>query len=194
MPVSTLSPSKHTGLIRIRFIHLYCLVIVVDNDQSIFGLASPFLHKFVTLNGFLSNIYITIILKQWHQYPNPQHSTVHGFSIFLWGKRKTPNKYWKSARNLFVLLIPICLHCRWGAKWYQLNVNSSRALHVSQGKQWVGTSYLISWFSLGMTELSRWRYQLWLDKKPTLHVMSIEDSAPLRDARACDLASSHRTR
>ena len=47
MPMSTLSPSKHTGMIRIRFISLYCLVIVVDNDQSIFGLASPFLHKFV---------------------------------------------------------------------------------------------------------------------------------------------------
>ena len=47
MPMSTLSPSKHTGVIRMRFIYLYCLVIVVDNDQSIFGLASPFLHKFV---------------------------------------------------------------------------------------------------------------------------------------------------
>ena len=47
MPMSTLSHSKHTGMIRIRFIYLYCLVIVVDNDQSIFGLASPFFHKFV---------------------------------------------------------------------------------------------------------------------------------------------------
>jgi hypothetical protein len=47
MPMSTLSPSKHTGMIKIGFIYLYCLVIVVDNDQSIFGLASPFLHKFV---------------------------------------------------------------------------------------------------------------------------------------------------
>ena len=47
MPMSTLSPSEHTGMIRIRFIYLYCLVIVVDNDQSIFGLASPFSDKFV---------------------------------------------------------------------------------------------------------------------------------------------------
>jgi len=47
-------------MIKIRFIYLYCLFTVVDNDQSIFGLASPFLHKFV---DFLSNIYINIILK-----------------------------------------------------------------------------------------------------------------------------------
>jgi len=45
--MSTLSPSKDTGMIRIGFIYLYCLVIVIDNDRSIFGLATPFSHKFV---------------------------------------------------------------------------------------------------------------------------------------------------
>jgi hypothetical protein len=39
-----------TGMIRIRFIYLYCLVIVVDNDL---GLASPFLHKFIAF-GLIS--------------------------------------------------------------------------------------------------------------------------------------------
>jgi len=45
-------PSGKSPMIRIRFIYLYCLNIVVDNDQSIFGLASPFSHKFVLLNLF----------------------------------------------------------------------------------------------------------------------------------------------
>jgi hypothetical protein len=65
MPMSTLSPSKHTGMIRIRFIYLYCLVIVVDNDKSIFGLASPFSHKFAAfkLISYPISILLLHILK-----------------------------------------------------------------------------------------------------------------------------------
>ena len=59
--MSTLSPSKHTGMIRIRFIYLYCLVIVVDNDKSIFGLASPFSHKFVAFKLISYPIYILLL-------------------------------------------------------------------------------------------------------------------------------------
>ena len=61
MAMSTLSPSKHTGMIRIRFIYLYCLVIVVDNDQSIFGLASPFSHKFVAFKLISNPISILLL-------------------------------------------------------------------------------------------------------------------------------------
>jgi len=47
-------------MIRIRFIYLYCLVIVVDNDQSIFGLASPFSHKFVAFKLISYPMYILL--------------------------------------------------------------------------------------------------------------------------------------
>jgi len=53
--------SKHTGMIRIRFIYLYCLVIVVDNDQSIFGLASPFSHKFLAFKLISNPISILLL-------------------------------------------------------------------------------------------------------------------------------------
>ena len=127
MPMFTLSPSKHTGMIRIRFIYLYCLVIIVDNDQSIFGLASPFSHKSLAFKLISYPISILLLylnsgINIW--IPSIAQFMDLAFSFFVWScdKRKSPNKYWKSTRNL--------LFCWWltGQNWIDelLNGHSGR--------------------------------------------------------------------
>ena len=99
MPMSTLSPSKHTGMIRIRFIYLYCLAIVVDNDQSIVGLASPFSHKFVAFKLISYPIYILLLYLNRginSRIPSIAQFMDLAFSCLVWSceaKRKSPNKY-----------------------------------------------------------------------------------------------------
>ena len=85
--MSILSLSKHTGIIRIRFIYLYCLVIVVDNDQSIFGLANPFSYKFVALK--LISYPISILLLYSNSGINSRIPSIAqfmdlGFSCLVW--------------------------------------------------------------------------------------------------------------
>jgi len=85
--MSTLSPSKHTGMIRIRFIYLYCLVIVVDNDRSIFSLASPFSHKFVAFKLIsypisILLLYLNSSINSW--IPSIAQFTDLAFSCLVW--------------------------------------------------------------------------------------------------------------
>jgi len=85
--MSTLSPSKHTDMIKIRFIYLYCLAIVFDNDQSIFSLASPFSHKFVAFK--LISYLISILLLYLNSGINSRISSIARFmdlasSCFVW--------------------------------------------------------------------------------------------------------------
>ena len=104
--MSTLSPSKHTGMIRIRFIYLYCLVIVVDNDRSIFSLASPFSHKFVAFKLISYPISILLLylnsgINSW--IPSIAQFMDLAFSCLVWSceaSGKAQTKYWKSTRNL----------------------------------------------------------------------------------------------
>jgi len=110
MPMSTLSPSKHTGMIRIRFIYLYCLVIVVDNDQSIFGLASPFLHKFVAFK--LISYSISILLLYLNSGINSRIPSIAqfvdlAFSCLVWSceARKVQTSIESPPEIRFVLLI-----------------------------------------------------------------------------------------
>jgi len=84
-----------------------CLVIVVDNDQSIFGWASPFSHKFVAFK--LISYPISILLLYLNSGINSRIPSIAqfmdlAFSCLVWsceasGKAQT-SKYWKSTRNL----------------------------------------------------------------------------------------------
>jgi len=102
-------------MIRIRFIYLYCLVIVVVNDQSIFGLASPFSHKFVALNLISYPISILLLylnsginsrIHSIAQFMDLTFSCLVWWTLVLWGKHKSPSKYWKSTRNLLFCWCP----------------------------------------------------------------------------------------
>ena len=108
--MSTLSPSKHNGMIRIRFIQLYCLVIVVDNDKSVFGLPSPFLHKFV---AFKFNSHpITILLLNLNssinsRSPSIQNSQILAFDVLfgLVRQAEKPKQVLKVCQKFVVLLM-----------------------------------------------------------------------------------------